>query len=123
MNHYSDVLEENTLLFSQSRIEGFSALSKGLLSFNEENPEEVEALEILESQLLKLLDVHLSATKGLIEFRMTIAELPRSTVVFNASKQKALASMDKFFTELNSFRETTENILVSISELKNKATH
>ena len=117
-NTYATILDENVKPLSDSKSEAFDALGKALVMFAEYNPNGMEELENLENQLEQLLENEKLAFISMNDFKTVIANLPKFTTQFNKSKRLALIALDKFLVELTGIENTSQNLLNSISELK-----
>lgn len=120
LNNYSDSLDKNIKVLSDSRNVAFDALSKSLILYAESYPDEIEQLETLENQLNGLLEAKEEPYLSMVGFRDAISALPKFTNQFNKSKRAATLSLDSLIIELDDIENTTVNLLDSITKLKDR---
>ena len=121
LNSYSNSLNKNIEILSDSRNLAFDALGKSLTLYAESYPDEIEELEALENQLNGLLEAKQEPYLSMISFRDAIVALPKFTSQFNKAKRESTKSLDKFISELDDIENTTFNLLDSVKKLKERS--
>lgn len=121
MERYSEILEAQLKIASKSREEAFDALSKALslyVEFKEADGD--ESLSELEESLQGMRDAASGTDEGLTSFKETIVNLPRLTIQLNKAKRKLVKILDAVLEELNTTVNSTNDVLIIVSELKKK---
>ena len=115
MDTYADTLITQLPILSNSSEIAFDAMSKALAIVQDFEVEPHE-LEEIKDNIKTMLEVTISTSKVLSEFRATTAELPRITTQFNRSKKNVSLALGKVIKELESMINVLENTINIISE-------
>lgn len=120
MDRYSEIMELQIKLTSKSREEAFDALSKALSVYVDFKDEDDSAeLNDLEDSLKHMRSSAGGTIEGLLEFRQTVAKLPRLTIQLNKSKRRAVEVLDTVLEEVETIVSSSNDVLKIIDELKN----
>lgn len=116
LERYSDSLEGQVPIFSNSRSMALESLSNALVVYKDFDVN-VDELNTLKNSLLEMNEGALSSYDGLKSFMMTIQSLPRMSAQFNRARKRVIKNLSLMIDELESTIGTSNSIVDSITEI------
>lgn len=118
ISRFSLALKQQLPLYSDARREAFGALSNALALYGEFGDTESDNLEELDNGLNSILSGASGAKYSLVDFRNSIAKLPRLSSDLNRAKRGTVTQLERMIDELDGTESTVQNILDSIAKMK-----
>ena len=111
LDRFSETVELQVSIVSNSREDAFEALSKALaLQVNLAHSTESDSAD-LKDAISSMRKSAIISQQGLANFRSTIESFPKLTIHLNKSKRKALKALDSIFEEIDTTIRSTDEIL------------
>ncbi|MDT8894313.1 hypothetical protein RSO41_06555 [Halomonas sp. I1] len=117
MDRYSKLIDSQIPVFASSKDGALDALSKALMVYRDFNVDSSD-LESLNKNINGMREAAIGSKVGLKKFRESVSALPRITNQSNRAKKGVLKSLDKMLSEISSTIQVTQNIVDSITEIR-----
>jgi hypothetical protein len=121
MDGYADVLQKRVPLMTSARESALQALTQALAVYEDfHGAGEGDRAELREG-LMRLREQTDGSHRGLVDFRETVAGLPRLTSEINRAKRNVIRQLDTMLEEISTTSDNVDNILDSLSRIEGDA--
>lgn len=117
MNSYAEIVRNQVVQMTASRIGAFSALSNALALKGDFEDQEEEDLHSFRETLSSLIESTVTAKTGMTGMRASANSLPRISKELNKAKRAVVIQLDSFLSEIDNTSSTVSNIIDAIDRM------